>query len=383
MIFNETYQKSAYNGLYSITQLDDMILNQGYVPVATVDEFTNFRNSATQQMGAGTRWAGNYATGMDKKYVQLNNIDLTAFQSGIGWNPIGDIDNMFTGEYDGNYFKISNCVINNPTVGYQGLFGYISGAKIKNLEVSDFNITGKDSVGIVGYAASSSELSHITVKDGIVLSSASSAGGLVGKCFSGTLNWVTIDNVNVSTNSVKNGFGLGGLAGFLNSTSTIASFCSVKNSNVYSNLNVIVGDVRVGGFVGLANGARINNSYVINTEVFARGTDFGYPGVGGFVGRTVNGGPIFTNCYSNAKVERIGVILIGGFCGGLSRGAITNSYYDTDISGQSDTGKGLPRSTNQMKQGTADSTVDGEAMYTGWDANIWDFGDNNSYPILK
>jgi hypothetical protein len=35
-----------------------------------------------------------------------------------------------------------------------------------------------------------------------------------------------------------------------------------------------------------------------------------------------------------------------------------------------------------MVKGTADSVIDGEAIYTGWSTEIWDFGDDSDYPML-
>lgn len=392
-LIKEKYQikiTDTYIGIYSVSEIDYMIGILGYIPVVSATELEQVKTTVDYTFGVGTAWEGTYTAGLDKKYIQLSDIDLTAYQAGTGWNPIGDATTAFTGVYDGNYFKISNCVINNPTVDYQGLFGYISEAKIKNLEVSDFNITGNDYVGVIGYSNTASEVSHITSKDGTVTSESGYVGGLIGVCASGTLSWIVVDNVDVLK---KGKYGIGAFAGFLSSTASIISFCLVKNSNVYSNSTVSTADVRAGGFVGLANGARINNSYVINTEVFAKGNSSGYPGIGGFVGRTINGGPTFTNCYSSSIISKSGNIPIGGFCGVLGSGTITNSYYDTDISGQTDTGKGLPRNTLQMNAGTSssfilpDGTVDPDslvdnAMYTNWLDSIWDFGTTNESPKI-
>jgi hypothetical protein len=60
----------------------------------------------------------------------------------------------------------------------------------------------------------------------------------------------------------------------------------------------------------------------------------------------------------------------------------------------SDTGKGLPRTTAQMKYGTASSFINSDgttdatedpanAMYTAWSTDIWDFLTTADYPELK
>jgi len=36
-----------------------------------------------------------------------------------------------------------------------------------------------------------------------------------------------------------------------------------------------------------------------------------------------------------------------------------------------------------MQEGTADSTINGDSMYSGWNTTNWNFGDVNSYPELN
>jgi predicted nucleotidyltransferase len=74
--------------------------------------------------------------------------------------------------------------------------------------------------------------------------------------------------------------------------------------------------------------------------------------------------------------------VVGGFCA-TNTGSVNNSYYDSEISGQADTGKGFPRTTKQMQEGYANSMIDGDSMYTAWDNDIWKFGLINKYPELK
>jgi len=78
------------------------------------------------------------------------------------------------------------------------------------------------------------------------------------------------------------------------------------------------------------------------------------------------------NCYAIGNVIGMDV---GGLVGN-NYNEITSSYYDSETSGQSDEGKGEPKTTAEMKQ---------QNTYTGWDfANIWaiDAAKNNGYPYL-
>jgi len=152
----------------------------------------------------------------------------------------------------------------------------------------------------------------------------------------------------------------------------VGSFSGVSSgtiTNSYSKGNVS-GTNFIGGIVG-AGGGTITNSY---SKVNVSGTNY----VGGIVG---NFGGTMTKSYSTG-------IISGGSAGGLVgtmdyiTPIITNSYYNYETSGQSDTGKGEPRTTDDMNyEYAADTFVD-------WDfINIWtadiDYSINEGYPYLK
>lgn len=48
-----------------------------------------------------------------KSYILANDIDLSAYQRGTGWTPIGNNNNPFNGTFDGNGKIINSLVINN------------------------------------------------------------------------------------------------------------------------------------------------------------------------------------------------------------------------------------------------------------------------------
>ena len=79
----------------------------------------------------------------------------------------------------------------------------------------------------------------------------------------------------------------------------------------------------------------------------------------------------------------------GGLIGGLDGSpAITYSYYDRQTTGQSDTGKGEPKTTRELK---APTKYEG-TIYANWNVDFdgdgnpddpWDFGSPRTYPTLK
>ena len=211
----------------------------------------------------------------------------TAWTTGDGWLPVGDVGTEYTGTFNGADFTISNLFVNH-FIRYVGLFGIITNT-ISNVIMHNIDISANDYIG-----------------------------GLVGK------NEGTITKCS-STGSMS-------------------------------------GDDAIGGLVGWNNGGTITNCYsmgVINGDNY----------IGGFVGW--NTGNV-TNCYSTGLVD--GNSNEGGLIG-LNSGTITNSYYDTTTASQSDTGKGDPKTTAQMKQ---------EATFTSWNfTTIWDIVENVSYPTLR
>jgi hypothetical protein len=170
----------------------------------------------------------------------------------------------------------------------------------------------------------------------------------------GEVKNVGVINVNITGGESDN---VGGLVG--DNEGTV--------SNSYSTGNV-TGDYRVGGLVG-RNYATVSNSY-------STGNVTGYYKVGGLVGD--NYGTV-SNSYSTGNVtgesDRV-----GGLVGQTYNGNISNSYWDTEATGQSSSA-GLPDSngltTSEMQGSSADgnmnfdftstwSTVEGDYPELQW-----------------
>ena len=87
--------------------------------------------------------------------VLTNDIDMT----GVKWTPIGTKDSAFKGEFDGRGHVITNLNVNDPSLEYAGLFGYVSKfsnpATIKNLGVFGEFSGGEYVGGIAGYSENS------------------------------------------------------------------------------------------------------------------------------------------------------------------------------------------------------------------------------------
>ena len=225
-------------------------------------------------------------------------------------------------EFDGNNHTISHLLIDQSFASRVGMFAAISsGGTVKNVGLVDMDISGWDYVG-----------------------------GLVG------LNWYSSVENCYATGSVSGNSLIGGLVGF-NSNGSV-----VSNSYATGNVN---GTQWVGGLVGV-NGGSVSNCY-------ATGSVSGSITVGGLVGW--NSGSV-SNCYATGSVT--GERWVGGLVGGyVDDGSVENSFYDKDTTGQSDTRKGTPKSTAQMKT---------RATFTsaGWDFNdVWWLIETITYPLLR
>lgn len=178
--------------------------------------------------------------------------------------------------------------------------------------------------------------------------------GFLGFCMG------SIQNLGLLNVDISGGFFVGSLVGYNISTIT----------NCYST-GSISGGASIGGLVGGQVMSTITNCYS-TCSVFGTYNN----GVGGLVGYSSDNN-IITNCYSTGSVFGPSGDFVGGLVGinGLTS-TVTNSYYDMGTSGQSDTGKGEPKTTDDMKT---------QSTFVNWDfVTNWSISPtyNDGYPNL-
>ncbi|MYC32858.1 MAG: hypothetical protein F4X64_06740 [Chloroflexi bacterium] len=191
-------------------------------------------------------------------------------------------------------------------------------------------------------------------------------GGLVGDNRAGRITG------SHATGSVSgNGDLFGGLIG-RNAGTVAASYAAgTVSGNGFS---------RVGGLVGGNDlTGNIIATYASGT-VSGRGDFFG-----GLVGR--NSGSI-TASYATGRVSgNSGSDGSGLLDFNSDDGVVTNSYWDTQTSGHTDSDGGVGKTTQELQ-----SPTDYTGIYTGWNVDLnedgsaddpWDFGTSNDYPKLK
>ncbi len=318
----------------------------------------------------------------NKYFVQTANIDLynetreggTYWNNGEGWLPLG----TFYGNYKGNGHTINGMYINRPGSDSQGLFSstnsYVSPGNIvaetipviSNLGLTNIDITARNHVGaLAGYQFESRTSNCYSTG---IIRAGSDVGGLIGihthtvgvygNANAGIYDcWSSVDVMRgPGTDSI---YLRGGLVGRNTGGMNIERSFST---------GIVTGDTSIGGLVGY-NGyhSLISNSY-------STGNVSGNLSVGGLAGEIINVGDL-TNCYSTGTVSGT-----AGYIGGLvgrkdEYSTVSNSYYDREVCGLNDTGKGIPRTTEEMTQ---------QSLFSNWNfTSVWRIVEGFSYPYLQ
>lgn len=256
----------------------------------------------------------NRGVSYEGKYFSLmNDIDLSSYQEGDGWIPIGNLidsktKNPFKGSFNGHGYTIHRLNINRPEGKCQGLFGYAEGARIDSVIMSEVTIKAKDYVGsLIGYIRDGS-IDGCQAEAGITARKL--AGALIGCAFGGTVTHCagsgSIDGLTI----------LGGLVGYLSGGAQL-SHGSAETK--------ISGQDNIGGLIGRLYGSSVRYSQ-------ATGSVNGQNDVGGLVGGQYDASSSIRYAYSSGSVygtERA----TGGLVGYQHKGSVDNAYAAGKTSG--------------------------------------------------
>jgi hypothetical protein len=174
---------------------------------------------------------------------------------------------MFEGNFNGNGKIINNLTINKPDYPdgyYQGLFGVINNATIKNVGVENCDVTGNMYVGgLVGLA--NNEIGNTIIENcyttGTITSGYGSCGGLVGQSSANGGNG-TIRNCYSTCDVTSAGPSVGGLLGSMSYSGYYPIYPTIEFCYTSGNLQ---GDYAVGGLSG--NGGNIINCIAANPSI--------------------------------------------------------------------------------------------------------------------
>ena len=309
-------------------QFQDGSINSPFL-ICTVQDLVDLANNVNT--GTGNYYPGSY-------WKLMNDLDLSIIAN---WNPIGNFNNRFQGNFDGNTKVISNLAIYKPTTDYIGLFGFISNAEIKNLGIEDCQVAGDQCVGaLVGRDAGNSNFESCYVID-ICVSGNRLVGGLIGAAY--YYPNLTIQNCYAIGSVTGVADCVGGLAGCINfdtfsvfntyaicevnGTSAVGGLIGIGANSGMVEISYANGNIQGTNVCGGLVGALDFWSYIVITDCYATGNVIANSAGGGLIG----GNPSNTNlanCYATGNVTANSSI--GGLVGGNS-GSITNCYATGNV----------------------------------------------------
>jgi hypothetical protein len=301
----------------------------------------------------------------------------------ISWQPIESWDTEgFNGTFDGQGYEIRDLFINRPDQDIIGLFCGVVGY-IKDLGVVNAYVVGDLATGVLaggnGGTITNSYATGTVAGNWSVGGLVGSNGGTVNYCyFNGSVTGYVYVGCLVGFNSyavVSNSYSTGSATGTLGMVGGLVGINERGYvSNSYS-VGSADGGAIIGGLVG-ANAGNVSESYSLASVT-------GNRSVGGLVGH--NGWNV-TNCYSAGSVA--GNDNVGGLVGEGRYDNVTNSFWDTETSGQATSAGGVGKNTTEMQD---INTFSG----AGWDittvinpsarnpAYIWNIVDDVTYPFLS
>lgn len=287
-------------------------------------------------------FAGHYALSGD-----IDASPTVTWRDGAGFIPIGDIYAGFQGMLDGRGHVIDGLHISISTAMHLGLFGYIDVAGVvENLGLDNVFVEGFASIRVGALAgANAGTIRGVRIGAGSILGE-EGVGGLVGVNDGGLIeDSHSHADVSYSGTGVAGvGTGFGGLVG-------ASGFGTIRRSFATGNVH---GEILIGGLIGLVEGGEIIASY-------ATGDAVGTVLVGGLVGGAESA-TVIDQTYSTGAV--IGSGLVGGLIGyaGENPAVVTNSYWDTSLSGQAGSDGGMGLSAEVLRSGQ---------LPAGFSPDIW------------
>ena len=325
--------KSPLALYFSLLLLSVALFSRGHaLNISSVDEFITFTNNVNN---------ANDSFAEETVYL-TTDLDFSGYSA--LFEPIGKLNdtNIFRGTFDGNGYVISNLNVSSDKFRFLGVFGYSSGATIKDLVVD----------------SSCSFESNISNIDNCMI------GGIFGFCESiddecVVDNCVNMASIKYTGKYVRYSY-FGGIAGKITPVNYSTSITNCVNYGNVSSVGQSLSQIRIGGItsevwteqqISFGNtikncvnfGALLQNGGIQNTLY-----------IGGVSG-TDNQKLVYENCVSLGAIsynESLGnKASIGSITGRSEEGTLTNCFWDESIR-LSATG---PISYNVHLQGTVES----------------------------
>lgn len=316
-------------------------------------------------------------------FVLVNDIDLLGFYTGV-WEPIGSQAEPYTGTLDGAGYSIKNMNLVQGTYFERdvammtearcvGLFGYVSHANIKNLNIE---IASCDAAvgcayvylgGLAGYATES-EIDSIRVSGQILKASPGSAGwayhggevgGIVGRA-----DKTTITNSHNSCDTTIDSNLYEAYAGGITGFGGEISFSS-NSGNISTN-----GDKSYSGGIS-GSGAIVRESYNLGNITADKADRYSSTYAGGILGNAGNA----IDCYN---IGRIGDATYSGGIYGKDT-TVTSCYSIADL--EKNGTSGIEYFISGVSTALTEEDMKNQSSFAGFDFDaIWTMGNTKEYP---
>lgn len=238
-----------------------------------------------------------------------------------------------------------------------------NGHIIINLTI-DTNGIDKDYLGLFGLSAAGAVIANLGL-EGVSLTG---SGDWTYGDFTGDIGALVGNNSGTIQNCWVSGSVTGGV-----SSEDVGGLCGWNQSSGSITGCAVVGSVTCGSNSGGIGGLCGSNDGDI-TDCWASSSVTGKNSLGGLCGY-LDGGNI-TNCYSTGDVNGTAGDL-GGLCGERDGGTVTNCFWDRETSGMLTSNGGTGKTTVEMKTASTFTSV-------GWDfTGTWGIEETQTYPFLK
>ncbi len=296
-VFDSVTQVSAYSTSWSSYTQRPTYANGAYV----------IKNA--KELAYISRYISSYRSSTIKLE---NDIDLSSHN----WIPIGTTSsNYFYGTFDGQGHYIRNMYVASNSGEYNGLFGYVYSATIKNVYFENCTVYSKYYGGILAGLTNDCDLIYnINVLNSSVRADKDSenlvvAGGIIGKDFTSKISTCRVYDSTIcsnNSNAVKASLYAGGICGY-KKEGTITLSCASVGTTVKTNAGTIsyAEYAYAGGIVGRGESITIDKSYsmaAINSNADKYSNKVAsYAFAGGIIGYSDTS--TIKNCFNRGSVN--------------------------------------------------------------------------------
>ena len=298
--------------------------------------------------------------------AQLSNIRLNASYLTYKYNVFSDLDfgstnftripGNFTGEIEGNGFRVIGLSIQTILADEVGIFQFVIGATFKNLRLTNISILGRHQVGILAgrvRGPGTTTLENVSIQGSItatnnvggvfgygdlvptlnstglninvaITSSGSQVGGIVGRMVDAGATF-SVSN-SVFSGAIQGVSNVGGISGYITG---VASVSQVTRSGA-----ITVTGTYAGGLFGRIAGGTISNASV--TGNLATSVEGGNGYGGGLIGYS-SASTSISNCSYTGDIT-FGTSYVGGIIGDLHGGSVTSCNFLGNIEAIDGTG---------------------------------------------